>query len=281
MEFVAPVLENIRSNYEEIFSAEKKVADYILKNPEDSVRMAVSELAERSGASDATVIRLCKHLGYKGFYQMKLQLAHDLGRDQLISGNLPPQDPDNWNDILHDIAGNILKIKNHVDHTTLMQCVSLIARCHTVHMAATGNSVPIATDFAFRLGRVGIRTSSSMLPEHQLNNINLGAAGDVVVGISHSGASRQVLQAFELAKKRGMHTIAVTDLLRTPVGNAADFALPTGVEYSSVYLYGAASHVYITVLLDLLLYFAERSRKNAAAGGEADNVEYYLSETKL
>jgi DNA-binding MurR/RpiR family transcriptional regulator len=90
-----------------------------------------------------------------------------------------------------------------------------------------------------------------------------------------------VLQAFELAKKRRMRTIAITDLLRTPIAKEADSTLSTGIEYSSIYTFGAASHVYISVILDILLYLVARTKKKSEQGGETDNVEYFLSETKL
>lgn len=73
------VLITITEKYDEIFKAEKKVADFILKNPEVAVNANVSELANYSGVSDATVIRLCKHLGYSGYYQMKICLSRDMG----------------------------------------------------------------------------------------------------------------------------------------------------------------------------------------------------------
>ena len=233
------------------------------------------------GTSDATVIRLCKHLGYKGFHHMKLQLAHDLGREQLFSGNILPNDPDNWEDVLKEIASNIMHIKSNVNKDVLMECVGHILKCETVHTVAAGNSIPSSIDFAFRLGRIGVRASSAFMPEQQLNNVNLGSERDVVVGISHSGSVKQVMQAFELAKKRKMRTIAITDLLRTPIAKEADHALSTGVEYSSVYSFGAASHVYISVLLDILFYFIARTKKNAEQNPETDKVELFLSETKL
>ena len=75
MEQNALVIETIKENYQQMFAAEKKVADYILAYPEQVVSASVSELAELSGVRDATVIRMCKHLGYQGFYQMKINLA--------------------------------------------------------------------------------------------------------------------------------------------------------------------------------------------------------------
>lgn len=279
MDFLGSVLDNIRQNYNEMFSAEKKVADYILIDPENTVRINVSELAELSGASDATVIRFCKHLGYKGFYQMKLKLAHDLGRDQLFSGNIQPRDPDNGDDVFKEMATNLMYMKENLDHDVLMKCAEFILNCETVHLVAAGNTIPSTVDFAFRLCRVGIKASSSYMAEQHLNNINLGSNKDIVIGISHSGSSKYVIQAFELAKKRDMKTIAITDLLRSPLESNADHTISTGIEYSSVYIYGAASHIYISAILDALLYFV--AKKDTAKNGEADNVELFLSESKI
>lgn len=60
-----PVMDVIRENYEKIFSVKKKVADYILEHPQEAVDANISELAKGSGVSDATVVRMCHHLGYK------------------------------------------------------------------------------------------------------------------------------------------------------------------------------------------------------------------------
>jgi len=102
-----------------------------------------------------------------------------------------------------------------------------------------------------------------------------------MIGISHSGSSKHVIQAFELAKKRNMSTISVTDLPGSPVTKLSDYALSTGIEFSSVYIFGAASHIYISAILDILLYFIARAKKNEAQKEETDNVEYFLSETKI
>lgn len=281
MELGGGVFETIRLNYNVVSSAEKRVADYILKNPERTVMANVSELAEQSGTSDATVIRLCKHVGYKGFYHMKLQLAHDLGREQLFSGAIVPKDPDNWKDVLKEIATNIVRAASSIDDDVLRRCVDLILNCDTVHLAAVGNSIPASIDFAFRLGRIGVRTISSFMPEQQLNGINMGTERDIVIGISHSGSSKQLLQAFELAKKKNMRTVAITDLKRTPVETEADHILSTGIEYSSVYNFGAASHIYISSLLDIILHIVANAKGAAESKGETDKIEEFLSETKV
>lgn len=276
MELDGSVIQNIHKNYDSIFAAEQKVADYILKNPEKAVSINVSELAELSGASDATVIRLCKRLGYKGFYQMKLQLAHELGRNQLVSGSVNPENPESSDDVLREMASNILNMGTHMDNEVFRECITQILNCNAVHLIAVGNSIPVIADFGFRLGRAGIKASSSQVLEQQLNYINLGSENDIAIAVSHSGSSKHVLSAFELAKKRGMKTIAITDLSRSPAKDYADYTLSSGIECSSVYVYGAASHIYISAIMDMIIYFVVKAKNQSDY-----DLEVVLSETKM
>ena len=71
------VVEMIREKYNQIFMAERKVADFVLENPERAVNANVSELANLSGVSDATVIRFCKRIGFQGHYQFRITLSRD------------------------------------------------------------------------------------------------------------------------------------------------------------------------------------------------------------
>ena len=79
------VLDVIKEQYDLIFSAEKKVADFVLQNPQKAVECNVSELAKHSGVSDATIVRMCHHIGYTGYYQFRITLARDLGKQQYNS----------------------------------------------------------------------------------------------------------------------------------------------------------------------------------------------------
>src|SRR5699024_3235325 len=120
------------------------VADYILEHPEQAVSANVSELAEFSGVSDATVIRMCKHLGYQGFYQMKLSLARDLGQHQLVGYRGDQNSPDTAKAILQGVARNLLNIASRLDMNVVLSCARMIRESEIVHIAAVGNTGPVA-----------------------------------------------------------------------------------------------------------------------------------------
>ena len=54
---------------------EKYLVDYILDNPDDILQKNINELAQLSYTSTATVSRLCKKLGFKGYKDFKYQYA--------------------------------------------------------------------------------------------------------------------------------------------------------------------------------------------------------------
>lgn len=274
------VLENIKENYESMFAAEKKVADFILSNPESAVTTNVSELAELSGASDATVIRMCKRIGYEGYYQMKIKLSHDLGKDRMVQLQKGNQQPENINDVFQVIVSNLLHTAELQDMEVIMNCVNLIKNSKTVHVIATGNTIPIAMDMSFRLGKLGVRTMASVIAEYFLSNISLAQSDELVIGITHSGSSRHVIQALELAKERNIKTIVITDSSRSPVARLADYLICTSIRNPIFddYDYGLTSHLYEMAIVDTILYFIA----NTEVGQQnLDQVELLLSEFKL
>lgn len=274
----ALVIDTIKENYQQMFSAEKKVADYILQHPEQTVSTNVSELAELSGVSDATVIRMCKHLGYQGFYQMKINLARDLGQHQLVGYRGEDDNPDTAKAILQGIARNLLDTASRLDMNIILNCARLIRESEMVHAVAVGNTSPVAIDLGFRLGRLGIRTSSAFVPEYFLSNISLGSKRDVIVAISHSGSSKQVIQALELGRDKGMKSIAITGTARSPVSQIADYTLNIHVENPLFSDFGAVSHVYAMAVIDALLYFVANGERGPR---DVDRLEMLLAEYKL
>ena len=72
------VLLKLQSLLPTLSKAERKVANYTLKHPEEVISLAVSGLAESSGVSDATVVRACRSMGFDSYQEFKLTLAQSL-----------------------------------------------------------------------------------------------------------------------------------------------------------------------------------------------------------
>lgn len=274
------VMEVIRENYEKIFSAEKKVADYVLENPQEAVNANVSELAKGSGVSDATVVRMCHHLGYKGYYQFRLMLAKDIGRDRMEDQEAENLDnePNAVMRIFQGYANFMTAIGENLDIKDMKACVNLIKNCKQAHILAVGNTVPLAMYMGFRLGRQGVKCTYDIAPEYFLNHVNLADEGDIIIAISQSGSSRQVIQGMELGREKGLKMMAITGYKQSPISELADYVLLSNGFKESFDYYKNYAHLKETAVIDALLELTTNWEVIHEKG--ADKPEEILAEYK-
>lgn len=281
------VIEDIKKKYSELFSAEKRAADYILARPGECIMMNISELAQKSGTSEATVVRMCKHVGYQGYYQMRLLMSHDLGKNRL---SYDENEMLNTARKLFDFsAARVAALGETIDIEMLIKAARILRTSRLVYVVAAGNTSPIALDLGFRLERCGIPSVYSLLPEHFLNHISLGTNDDTIIAVSRSGASKQVVQAMELARKNKMHSIVISGECKTQLAEYADCVLQivdkqrkTGVGIEP------DSHLCEMAVCDAILYivryfdaFMKSVQDNKETDNCLDDVELLLSEYKL
>ncbi|NLL78097.1 MAG: MurR/RpiR family transcriptional regulator [Clostridiales bacterium] len=274
-----PVLDVIRDNYDKIFSAERKVADYVLENPQETVNATVSELAKVSGVSDATVVRMCSHLGYKGYYQFRLMLAKDVGREDDKSSEGLHNEGNAVGRVFQEYANTMIAIGENMDEQEVKECANLIKTCGQAHIIAVGNTTPLSLYMGFRLGRLGVKCSTGISPEYFLNHINLATKEDIIIAISQSGRSKQVIQGVEMGKEKGLKVIAITGYRQSPIAQLADYALISNAKKETFGFYKNYEHLKEMATIDALLEFVMNWEKIQEMN--ADKPEVILMEYKL
>lgn len=248
------VLITITEKYDEIFKAEKKVADFILKNPEVAVNANVSELANYSGVSDATVIRLCKHLGYSGYYQMKICLSRDMGSRDSGRKKKNQSEDASVESYFRALGETITEIGTLASDQTFRDVVKLFRESERIYIIAQGNTAPLAMYMSFRLERLGLRASANLQPEYFMNHINLASEKECMLVISWSGMSKNLVKAMELAKERGMKCAVVTGYQYSPMTRLADYLLLSSDSGSNLEEYSQLSRINEMAVLEALLY---------------------------
>lgn len=219
----------IRSVYNSLPPSEKKVADFIMKNPEQVLTLSVFELADLCQVSAPSVSRFVKRVFGLTFHDAKLQLAKDLSKTEgtniteLLS----------WADNLQDMPSKIINeisltcndviAANTVDNFN--SAINLIKEAETVYFFALGSSALVAADFQSKLLKIGIK--AVFINDSNLNilNSNICTAKDVVIAISFSGRTKEVNIAASNAKKRNTPIIAITQRNDSRLGKLADYVL--------------------------------------------------------
>lgn len=220
--------EKILGSMHLLTNSESKIANYVLENFNDTLDCNVSELADKAGVSDASVMRFCKTLGYKGFQDFKISAAKDvLPRDRYFNPSLEQ------NDDAETICRKIFDLEmaalnrtfSLINFSDMEKVCQGIAGADKVLAIGSGGSLIVAKDFQHKLMKIGIQSLVYDDIDLQLMAASLLTERDVAVCFSHSGSNRNILNGLKIAKENGAMSIALTGQGKTPIANAADIAL--------------------------------------------------------
>jgi DNA-binding MurR/RpiR family transcriptional regulator len=223
-------LSALRSHQGELPEAEARIASAVLDDPVLVTSESVGDLAARAGTSTATVVRLCRRIGFDGFYRFKIELAHEVGMNrQFGHPELGSSDPVSvlQSAMLAD-AQEIAAAFSLVQTDAFDAAVEAIASATDVLFAGVGTSGPVAQLGALRFLVLGIHATAIQDVQGQDLAARLLRPGSACVLISHTGASKETVAIAKSARAAGASTIAVTSFARSPLAKACDLVLSTG-----------------------------------------------------
>lgn len=261
------VINQICASMDSFFDTEKKIGDYIVRNPKKVVDMTVGELAKECGVSEASVSRFCKRIELKGFHHLKISLARELvdaKDDGEISGHISVDDMEgSLRGILSNKMEELRQTVAMIDREELKKILDVINNADTVLMAAVGNTIPVAMDGAYKLNQIGIRAMSTPIWETELGYSYNLTDKDVVVAISNSGESTGVIQILEAAKSRGAVSISITNNARSSVAELSTYHITTATR-EKLFLDGYCfSRVSATMVIEIIYLLLASMRKES------------------
>lgn len=264
------VTDILFSMYDDFFDAEKKIANYILENKEKVVDMTVAELAKESKTSDATVSRFCKKCNLKGFHHLKITLAKELSdkkTDIVISNRI---DRNNISQSLENILANkieeLTQTIHMIDESMLNEILELFKQSECVQFAAVGNTIPVALDGAYKFNQLGIKSIALSIWETQLGYALNTNSKDVIVIISNSGASKQLVNLAQIAKNKNATVIGITNSENSPIATLSDYHITTATRerlFVEEYCFSRISAMTVIEIFYLMLFSSSNKSKLA------------------
>lgn len=250
------VLDRISAIRRELPPTAGRIADFIVANASDVVHMSVTEVAERSGSSEGSVIGLCQQLGARGFQQIKIALARDLVQPvQFIHEDLEPDDKlaTVVEKIFRSDMQALLDTQKALDLGALARAVAAIRKASRVELFGIGSAATIAEDANYRLLRIGVNSRATVDSHIQAITASLCTPDVAVITISHSGSTIETLTATKLAKEAGATTIVVTNFGRSPLLAHADIVLNTLARETQFRTEAMTSRIAQLAIIDTLI----------------------------
>jgi RpiR family carbohydrate utilization transcriptional regulator len=218
----------ITDNLSRLRKSEVKVADYVLDHGEECIQTSVSELSERAGVSDPTVIRFCRAIGFKGFQDFKIHLAQSIipMMRNIHESVLPDEKvPDLVRKVFDANIAAIEDTLHTLDFALIEAAVEELSRASKIIFFGLGGSAVVAMDAYHKFFRIGIPCEWFNDGHMAIMAASMIGPGQVFVAISHSGSSKDVVDALNVAREAGASTLAIVSHHTSPVSKAADRSL--------------------------------------------------------
>lgn len=226
--------KKITAAFDQLGGAEKKAASYILKHSASCSKMSINQLAEACGCSTASIVRLCKDLGYSGFAELKFNIQQS--GYVFSEGNLSISQTDTpelmVEKTFHFIQQSLNSVSQLLDYEALEQASQAIAAANMVLFCAMGSACGAALAGVNHLLSAGINAYFQMDDLLQMRAAAYFQPNDVVIGINYDCNAKNVADTLMIAKSNGATTILITSIpdglcsryadiiLRTPKRNA-------------------------------------------------------------
>jgi RpiR family carbohydrate utilization transcriptional regulator len=226
------MLSQIETVLGELRQSERKVADLILSRPNDVVSLSIADLAKNAGVSQPTVMRFCQALGFGGFKEFKLRMAQSLGAGvPYVHREVRPEDSAaNLVAKVFDYSiATLVQVRDQLDANALEKAITLLAHADRIELYGLGNSGIVALDAHHKFFRLGISAVAYADPHIHGMAASILRPGHVVIAISSSGRTRDLLRSIELARDAGAGVIGIT-ASRSPLAKLCSVVLHADVE---------------------------------------------------
>ncbi len=248
------MLAKIRSARDGLRKSEQKVADVILEDPDGSVQSSIQAIAAKSSVSEPTVIRFCRALDCVGFQQFKLRLAQDLAsRGTFFYKDVTAQDSSKElsNKIIDGTLASMMQMKNQFNDIALDNAIRLYDECERIEFHGSGGSAIVAEDAQLKFFRLGKPAIAYNDPHIQQSAAALYNEKTLMVAISHSGRSSDILTAVQIAKKSRAKVLSVT-ATKSPLAESSDVHLSVDLIEDSDIFSPVKSRIGQMLILDIL-----------------------------
>lgn len=256
-------LIRLRGVYPSLKTALQKVANLILRQPEMAIYASVNEVAAAAQVSEATVMRFCRTLGFKGFQDFKIALARELVApsqrmpEEAGSGDDPPAL------IRRTFKSHIAALDETLevlDMQRLQLAGESLLNCRRLAIIGESGSGPVVQYGDLRFNSLGKAAHGFTEMYQILTAAALLTAEDVLLVISHFGSTQEILEAARVAKENGAKVIAITSNSIAPLTRIADLVLVTAAREMTQPSNGLASLLCQISIIDSLFVLMQQAR---------------------
>ncbi|TDT51298.1 MurR/RpiR family transcriptional regulator [Fonticella tunisiensis] len=248
-------LQKLREIYSSLKNAEKRVAEFILQNPNDVVHYSITELAETCKSGEATIFRLCKRLGYKGYQELKIKIASEVV-SPIEDIHEEIKEDDDLFIVIQKIFNSTISSLNLTmkmnDTASIDKAINILSKSERIAFFGMGGSSALAFDAYHKFLRTGKRCEYH--GDSHIQSILAAVLGenDCIIAISNTGSTKELIENLNIARENKVKIIAVTSDIKSPIAKVSDIVLVSCGKGNNLKSEAMESRISTLTLIDCL-----------------------------
>ena len=225
--------ELLQQHQNDLTKSGHMVADYLVQHAAEAQYLSISSLARECKVAEATVFRFCRALGFEGYHEMRIALAQANATGALVNQRAPEPDADTATLCEHAGALFMTAIngtQNALSPEAVDKAVALLHSARQVFCLGQGGSMLLANDICARFAGNTNKFRTAGDSHMQVMAASLMTEEDVVLFVSYSGATRDMIETLRTAKAAGAKIILITHYEDSPGAKLADIVLLCGAQ---------------------------------------------------
>jgi len=214
------LIARLRSASADMTPALERVATTVLGEPDVVLYQSITELADHSKSSEATVMRFCRDLGFSGFQDFKLALARELAmRDntEQINGA-----GDAVQELVATAVMALKETEKLIDRTTLEQAATALLAARHIAIFGVAASAITAEYLAYKFTRIGLMCRAGRDAHLAMMTAATANASVVQIIVSSSGSTIDAVKVAEVARASKCKVIGITNRSKSPLVGLCD-----------------------------------------------------------
>lgn len=264
------ILENLEAPNFKVTKSDKILIEYIKNNIEDVFYKPISQIAKESNIGEATITRFSKKMGFSSLQDFKVTLAQEISSlsksRNIINSNIENNEPviDTAKKLL---ATNISTLESTVDiinGSEIHKSAQLIINAKRIYFIGIGYSGIIAQDSNYKFMRIGLNCLSFDSSHTMIMMASIMQKGDLVIAISHSGETEEIIKTVEMAKQNEVDIISITKKKESNLKSTSDIHLEYISEETLLETGSISSKLAQIFLIDLIYTQVVKEKFNEA-----------------
>nr|WP_243190645.1 MurR/RpiR family transcriptional regulator [Clostridium gallinarum] len=210
------IIYEIQRIYNSFSDKEKSIADYIMQNRESIKNINITDLAKVIGTSGATITRFAKKIGCNSFVDMKIMLGSNK-MEKVV------EDDDEIFSYTYQYYNEVIeRTKMLIDKRTIFKVVDELKKARSIYIYGVGSSGLTGKEMMQRLLRMGFNVHCISDSHMMIINSSIVTNNDLVIGISISGETVEVIHSLRRARENGAKTVCITSFEESSISKYSD-----------------------------------------------------------